>query len=143
MKIGFDLSRKTGKNITLRRGNMMISANDRMHYQVKGKITQFLRELSCYECKHTGLVPKMPYSPSRPCTVIVTVRPPTARRNDAPNWYPTVKALVDGLTDAGVWTDDNNTVIKAMTFIAGEKSGTDRYRFELEVRDVRSNSDLS
>ena len=100
MKISFDLARKTGKNITLRRGNMMISANDRMHYQVKGKITQFLRELACYECKRTGLVPETPYSPSRPCTVAVIVRPPTARRNDAPNWYPTVKALVDGMTDA-------------------------------------------
>lgn len=143
MKISFDLTRKTGKNITLRRGNMMISANDRMHYQVKGKITQFLRELACYECKHTGIVPETPYSPSRPCTVAVTVRPPTARRNDAPNWYPTVKALVDGMTDAGVWTDDNNAVIKAMTFIAGEKSGTDRYRFELEVRDAGNNSNLS
>lgn len=135
MRICFDLARKTGKNISLRRGNQMISANDRMHYQVKGQITQFLRELACYECKRTGLAPEAPYSPSRPCTVTVIVRPPTARRNDAPNWYPTIKALVDGLTDAGVWTDDNNQVIKAMTFIPGKKTETGKYRLELEVSD--------
>lgn len=135
MKIGFDLVRKTGKNISLRRGNQMISANDRMHFQVKRLITQYLRELACYQCTKMGLAPEQPYSPEHPCVVSITVRPPTARRNDAPNWYPTIKALVDGLTDAGVWTDDNNTVIRAMTFIPGRKTSTGKYRLELEVSD--------
>lgn len=40
-------------------------------------------------------------------TMAVTVCPPTRRRLDPPNLYPTVKALTDGLTDAGWWEDDD------------------------------------
>jgi crossover junction endodeoxyribonuclease RusA len=55
-----------------------------------------------------------PYSKRRPCGLVVTIYAPTKRRLDPPNFYPTVKALVDGLTDAGIWTDDNSEVIKFM-----------------------------
>lgn len=30
------------------------------------------------------------------------------RRRDPANWYPSVKALIDGFTDAGVWPDDDS-----------------------------------
>lgn len=38
--------------------------------------------------------------------VIVTIAPLTMRRRDPANWAPTAKAIVDGLTDAGIWPDD-------------------------------------
>ncbi|MGQ7424298.1 hypothetical protein ACTGVR_07365 [Streptococcus suis] len=68
---------------------------------------------------------------------MVTIYAPTERRMDPPNFYPTVKALVDGMTDAGIWTDDNHEVIKYMTFKYGGLSGSkDKYRIEIEVEDA-------
>lgn len=67
----------------------------------------------------------------------MTIYSPTKRRLDPPNFYPTVKALVDGLTDAGIWTDDNSEVIKFMTFKRGKLSEIPgKYRVRLEIREV-------
>lgn len=59
----------------------MISANDRLHYQQKGKITRFLRELAHYEGMNVlkdyfGL----PYTKDKPCEVRVIVYAPTKRK---------------------------------------------------------------
>ena len=69
--------------------------------------------------------------------LVVTIYAPTKRRMDPPNFYPTVKALVDGMTDAGIWTDDNHEVIKYMVFKYGGLSGLkDKYRIEIEVKEI-------
>lgn len=39
---------------------------------------------------------------------------------DPPNFYPTVKPIIDGLTDTSWWADDNFHYLTAMTFTAGE-----------------------
>lgn len=33
------------------------------------------------------------------------------RRRDPGNWYPTAKAIVDGLVDAGILIDDDHTKV--------------------------------
>lgn len=122
----FDLNRK-----------QMISANDRLHFQKKAKITRFLRELARYEVLNTlrdwyGL----PFSKEKPCKVRVVVFSPTLRKYDPPNWSPTSKALLDGLTDAEFWTDDNYNVIKEVSFSHGGKSGTKNYKIKLEIMET-------
>lgn len=78
-----------------------------------------------------------PYSKKRPCGLVVTIYAPTKRRLDPPNFYPTIKALVDGLTDAGIWTDDNSEVIKFMTFKRGGPSEIPgKYRVRLEIKEL-------
>ena len=42
-----------------------------------------------------------------PCEVLVSIPVPGERRRDPHNWTPTCKAIVDGITAAGVWPDDN------------------------------------
>lgn len=116
----------------------MISANDRMHFQKKAKITKFLRELAKYEGLNTlkdyfGL----PFSEEKPCNVRVITFSPTARIYDPPNWSPTSKALLDGLTDAGFWIDDNYNIIKETSFSHGGKSGTKNYKIKLEIVEVK------
>lgn len=108
----------------------MINANDRSHFHQKAKITKFLRQLAHYEEQNTlrdyfGL----PFSEEKPCKVIVWVN----RIYDPPNWSPTSKALLDGLTDAKFWMDDNYHVIKSTDFRHGGKSGNKKYRIELEI----------
>ena len=107
----------------------MISANDRMHFQQKAKITRFLRQLAHYEGEN-------PFNEKKPCKVIVWIFAPTNRRYDPPNWSPTSKALLDGLTDANFWTDDNYHIIKSTDFRHGGKSGNKKYRIELEIEEL-------
>lgn len=57
-------------------------------------------------------------------TVDVIVYPPTKRRLDPPNLYPTVKHLIDGMTDSELWPDDDWKHMKSMTFKYGGVSGT-------------------
>lgn len=126
IKLTFELDRK-----------QMISANDRLHFQKKAKITKFLRQLAHYEGQNTlrdyfGL----PFNEDKPCKVTVWVFAPTNRRYDPPNWSPTTKALLDGLTDAKFWTDDNYHVIKSTDFRHGGKSGNKKYRIELEISRI-------
>lgn len=42
-----------------------------------------------------------------PCEVHISIPVPGQRRRDPHNWTPTAKAIIDGVTRAGVWPDDN------------------------------------
>jgi crossover junction endodeoxyribonuclease RusA len=41
-------------------------------------------------------------------------------RRDAPNVYPSIKAAVDGVVDAGVVADDNDSYITALHILPGD-----------------------
>lgn len=127
MKIEFILS-------NTKKQKEMLNANDRLYFRNKAKLTKFLRHLGATEGRKSKTTT---YTKNRPCGLTVTIFSPTKRRMDPPNFYPTVKALVDGLTDAGVWTDDNHEVIKYMTFQYGGLSGVQgKYRIEIEVEKI-------
>lgn len=136
MKFTYELNRVGGKKRDLRHGNEMISSNDRLNRFIKADLTAHLRKLSkdlalkMYEHPEDIM-----FSDKNPCYIGVVVCPPTRRRMDAPNWYPTVKALIDGLTDAGIFDDDNNKVIRSMTFIPGPKTDNKKYRIEIDIRE--------
>ncbi len=132
----FKLSRKSGKNSTLAKGNQMISANDRMHFAPKMKITKFLRDLAHEIVTNDLHLSTCVFSPDRPCLITIIIAPPSNRRMDPPNWYPTVKALIDGMTDAKLWTDDNHEILRAMTFIYGTKTNDKLYHITIKIKDV-------
>lgn len=112
----------------------MLNANDRPHWTQKAKITAYLRATAAKEGQRYNCTS---YSKKRPCGLVVTIHAPTKRRLDPPNFYPTIKALVDGLTDAGIWTDDNSEVIKFMTFKRGGPSEIPgKYRVRLEIKEL-------
>lgn len=140
IKISYELQRKGGNAPLTKHGvlwNEMLSANDRMNPHVKAAITAHLRQLSAYQANHQGIYSERVYDEDWPAVVVVKVCPPTRRRMDPPNWYPTVKALIDGLTDAGIWTDDNSRVIPVMMFQAGCLSGSKKYRIDLTIFALR------
>lgn len=41
-------------------------------------------------------------------------------RRDAPNYYPTIKAAIDGIVAAGVLVDDNNDHVRRLTIEPGQ-----------------------
>lgn len=138
MRFEYELRRSTSdgkkKTKSLKSGNEMISSNDRLDPHTKADLTAHLRELS----KNVALAiyehpERVMFSTENPCHVIVRVCPPTDRRMDAPNWYPTVKALIDGLTDAGVFEDDNDRVIRWHLFLRGPRTGNKKYKIILDI----------
>ena len=56
-----------------------------------------------------------------PVHIVCTVHKTRAGRWDAGNLYPTAKAIVDGLVDAGVIPDDSNDWVVGPDMRAGEK----------------------
>ena len=132
-KFSVKLQRKYG-NKSLRQGNQVISANDRMYHRVQATISQFLRDTA----RETAGAITVPFSEERPCECRVVIHPPTKRRMDPPNFNPTVKPLIDGLVDAGILTDDNSKVIRRHIFESGELSGDQNsYRFDIILQELQ------
>lgn len=125
------------RNTKLKKQNMVINSNDRFHRQAQAVMTRRIKALAMYEVTAKKDKQMEPFSPERPCNLIVTVYKPTNRRLDPPNLYPTIKAIIDGMTDAGIWVDDNYKVIRSMSFSYGGLSGKKGYyRFVLTVEEV-------
>jgi hypothetical protein len=83
----------------------LINANDRLHWRVKARKTAALRALT-----HMNARAQLEPVKERQ-HVTVTFGFLTHTRRDAGNWYPTVKACLDGITDAQIWPDDNDSWI--------------------------------
>lgn len=62
------------------------------------------------------------------------------RRRDAPNYYPTIKAAIDGLVVAEVLDDDDNLHIHSLTIIPGDPIPKPKYgpvgQMVLNIREV-------
>ena len=126
------------RNTKNKAANLVINQNDRFHFHAQAKMVTKLRDLAEFR----GLKLKQdfsdwePFSKDKPCRVLISIARPTRRRLDPPNLYPTVKALIDGLTDAGIWTDDNDEVIQSMTFESSGLSGIKgRYIITIKIKE--------
>lgn len=70
-------------------------------------------------------------------TILVTIFSPTRRRLDPINLYPTVKALIDGLTDSAWWEDDDHRHLLEIGFRYGGLSGEkDTFTVVLDIEEV-------
>ena len=55
--------------------------------------------------------------------ITATLHFPDRRRRDCPNYYPTIKAAIDGLVDADVLDDDADGYVTELTIRPGERVG--------------------
>ncbi|MBT2449450.1 hypothetical protein J7F03_20630 [Streptomyces sp. ISL-43] len=100
--------------INLPAGMALLNANQRPHHAVKAKLTAAIRGAAMEACANDptmwaaleaagdGPVLQRAY-------ILGVLHPPSRRRADPANWYPSFKAAVDGLVDAGVLEDDDHT----------------------------------
>lgn len=95
-----------------------LSANDRMHWAPKAKRTAALRDMGNVMA-HIYKIPQQDVT--HVAAFIGYLRNGKA---DPANAAPTVKALIDGLTDAGVWPDDDSTHVIGPTYLRDPKSKT-------------------
>lgn len=135
MKLAFELYRATSKADVGKNKKLILNSNDRLHFQQKAKIVRFLRlESHLKVMAHFQGKGFIGFDNQKPCTVTVTVFSPTKRRIDPDNFQPTVKALMDGITDSGLWTDDSHEIVKWVKYQFGGTSGNKAYRIELEIK---------
>ena len=96
-----------------------INSNHRTHRMEVAKRTRLWREAAMvavrYETKALGLLF------DGAVHITATVHKTRAGRWDAGNLYPTAKAIVDGLVEAGVLYDDSNEYVIGPVLRAGEK----------------------
>ena len=104
-----------------------LTSNQRMHWAQRAKLTAKVRE--------AAFVAFRSYPPAERVDVTLTWVVKTKHRRDADNVVPTLKALCDGLVDAGVVPDDvPEFMVKHMPVIRYDPTSTPH--MILHVREV-------
>jgi len=102
--------------------NLWLSANDRRHWADKAKRTRTLREMG--QLGATAQIAESHKSIRHGTTHIAAfIGYPRNGKADPANAAPTVKALIDGMVDAGVWPDDDSTHVIGPTYLRDKASG--------------------
>ncbi|UUS30863.1 MULTISPECIES: hypothetical protein [Streptomyces] len=100
--------------ITLKAGLELLNSNQRLHHAPKGRRTRAIREaamvaVSENEALMAALAAAKPGPLFQRAHIFGIYHPATSGRCDPANWYPSFKAAVDGLVDAGLLDDDDHT----------------------------------
>lgn len=103
-----DQSTATGTVISFDAPDRPLNMNDRLHWARKAERVRNWRTRAMIAARQAGVLNV------GPSVVLVTLSVSTAGRRDPSNWYPTVKAIVDGFTDAGAWPDDDSTNVATL-----------------------------
>lgn len=99
--------------IALTPGLQLLNANQRPHFQKRRTLTAALRGAAMEAAtEHPQLMADLAAAKPGPLLqrahILGVYHPPTAGRRDPANWYPSFKAAVDGLVDAGLFEDDDH-----------------------------------
>ncbi len=85
---------------------MLANKSNTLHWSVKD--TKAWRDIGFYGASQA----KLPKGIGR-CDVVSRLVVPTSKPGrvaDTTAWFPTMKAIIDGFTDYGLWPDDNSKV---------------------------------
>lgn len=107
-----------------------VTSNMRLHWRSKAARVKQLRA----RARSAGMaVVDVP----TPCKITATIGYPTARRADPSNAEPTIKALIDGLVDAGVIPDDDHAHVPEVRYRRDpDKSSPGMYRVTLRLEPI-------
>ena len=78
-----------------------INSNQRLHRMAQAKLTKTWRQASA-----TAATGTKPFT--NQVRIIAHIHKPRGGRYDPGNLYPTAKAILDGIVDAGILTDDDH-----------------------------------
>lgn len=97
--------------------SLWMSANQRLHWAQRSQRTKALRQLGHATARSEG------WRDLGPTLVTAHIGYPSGGRADPANAAPTVKALIDGITDAGAWPDDDSNHVLGPLFLRDQNSG--------------------
>ena len=124
--------------ITLPAGMELLNANDRdSHWARRKRITRALREAAGWAARAQHI------PPLTRARITAVYEPPDRRRRDAPNWYPSFKAAIDGLVDAKVLVDDSDRYVTALEMKCGERCPRGRIVLHLTEVAAATGSDAA
>lgn len=83
----------------------LMNMNKRLHWREERRLARIWRATACIAAVESLGTPKQ--RRRGPSMVKITLPVRTNARRDPHNYFPTVKHIVDGLVDAGIWPDDN------------------------------------
>ncbi|MGA5424563.1 hypothetical protein [Streptomyces lavendulocolor] len=131
--------------ITLPAGLELINSNESQNRHRRARIVKEIRSKAMEavsECPAlmTALAAAKPGPLFQRAHILGILRPATANRRDPANWYPSFKAAVDGLVDAGLLDDDDHTRLVGPDMRLGEK--TKGGQLVLVVRGLEPGQDL-
>ena len=106
-------NRKTGK---LKTRSPLLNSNDRDHWRVTSPIVKAWRA----NAEAAALATKLPKGLAK-IRIDGQVIKPRAGKYDAMNFYPTAKAIVDGLVTYGLVADDSNEYVQGPFLTEGGK----------------------
>jgi crossover junction endodeoxyribonuclease RusA len=113
--------------ITLPAGMDLLNANQRLHHAPKAKLTAKIRAAAMEAVTENddlmqALAAAKPGPLFERAHILGILRPSTYGRRDAANWYPSFKAAVDGLVDAGLLADDDHEHVVGPDMRLGPKA---------------------
>ena len=94
-------------------GIQFMNSNDREHWSKRAKVSSLLRTTARAQCK--GIPKGLPR-----VKIKAIYYAPDNRRRDVSNLFPSCKAIIDGIVDAGVIKDDNDKYVVSMEMVRGE-----------------------
>lgn len=123
--------------LTIDNKTQLINANGREHHMVRAKKTKALRSLA--KTAAEGL----PQFTNHVWVRVYIEWSPLSRKRDAANLAPTLKACLDGFTDAGLWPDDNDEFVTGPHAYASRvKADQGQTRLRFEFTGYRSRTDV-
>jgi hypothetical protein len=84
---------------------LSLNKDRRMHWRTKGRLVKAWR-FATWAAACNALGKDASRRARGPSIVSIELPVPDRRRRDPHNYFSTVKPIVDGLVDAGVWPDD-------------------------------------
>ena len=100
--------------IALPAGLKLLNSNQRRHRHEQARLTVKLREAAFEAVSESpslmdALAAAKPGPLFQRAHILGVLHPASRTRCDPANWYPSFKACVDGLVDAGLFDDDDHT----------------------------------
>jgi len=102
-----------------------LTANDRRHWHERHRITQLWRAAAGW-----GVRGRLRAVRLQRAHIVAVMHHGDDQRRDTANWSPTVKAVVDGLVDAGLLPDDSRWHLEGPDLRAGEPTGWARHHWQ-------------
>lgn len=114
-------------------GTRWLNSNQRLHWAQRARITREWRDTAAWVVKAAHV----PHVQGKAHITAVLLFPDNRRRDPA-NWYPTVKACIDGLVPA-VLDDDSHTHLEGPDMRHRVVPGRARPAVELHITDLGGN----
>lgn len=109
-----------------------LSMNDSDHHMERASKVKQLRDEAQIMAKVVGI----PRKEMRKIRVTLTYVPPNKIRRDADNLVPTLKAICDGLVDAGIVQDDTPAEMEKLMPVIAKPAKNVKRRFTVTVEQL-------